>query len=153
MSAVVGDLKTRVWPSSAETQRSVNVPPTSVPMKNPNAFSLRSAFAAVPDCSCPIARKAAGAVPASRRARSLDSVAELPQAIAGFMPRFIQPELATLVKTIPPGDGWLHEMKYDGYRMLCKLDRAKAELYTRNRNLWTAKLPELAARLASLPAR
>jgi bifunctional non-homologous end joining protein LigD len=99
------------------------------------------------------AREAAGVGSGTRRARSLDSVGKLPQAIAGLMPRFIQPELATLVKAIPPGDDWLHEMKYDGYRMLCKLDRGKVELYTRNRNLWTAKLPELAAMLGSLPAR
>jgi bifunctional non-homologous end joining protein LigD len=32
------------------------------------------------------------------------------------LPKFIQLELATLVNSVPPGDEWLHEIKFDGYR-------------------------------------
>jgi bifunctional non-homologous end joining protein LigD len=32
------------------------------------------------------------------------------------LPQFIQLELATLVNSVPPGDEWLHEIKFDGYR-------------------------------------
>jgi len=39
------------------------------------------------------------------------------------MPEFVAPQLATLVREPPPGDEWLHELKFDGYRMLCRIDR------------------------------
>ena len=67
------------------------------------------------------------------------------------LPRFVSPELATLVKAIPGGDGWLHEMKYDGYRMLCRVKGGKVDLYSRNRNRWTAKFPDIARSLGELP--
>lgn len=61
------------------------------------------------------------------------------------MPRFVEPELATLVESAPEGDDWLHEIKFDGYRMLCYINDQQVRLETRNRNAWTKKLPELVA--------
>ncbi len=66
------------------------------------------------------------------------------------MPAFIEPELATLVKETPAGAEWLHEMKLDGYRMVCRIENGKVKIYTRNRNDWTAKFSAIenaAARL------
>jgi bifunctional non-homologous end joining protein LigD len=54
-------------------------------------------------------------------------------------------ELATLVDAAPPGDDWLHEIKFDGYRMLCRVEKGKARFISRNGLDWTAKLPKLVA--------
>jgi bifunctional non-homologous end joining protein LigD len=77
-------------------------------------------------------------VPGSRRAR---------------LPRSAEPQLATLVTTAPSGEDWLHEVKFDGYRILCRIERGKVQLWTRAGNDWTAKLPALAAAARELPAR
>ncbi|OQW32286.1 MAG: hypothetical protein A4E19_19860 [Nitrospira sp. SG-bin1] len=66
-------------------------------------------------------------------------------------PEWITPQLATLVSGAPEGDGWIHELKYDGYRMLCRIDRGAARLFSRNRRDWTEKLPEQRQAVARLP--
>lgn len=63
------------------------------------------------------------------------------------------PQLATLVPTSPEGPDWVHELKYDGYRMLCRVKDRTATLLTRNGHDWTAKLPHIAAAAAGLPAK
>jgi len=59
------------------------------------------------------------------------------------LPEFIPPQLATLVDKPPSGGAWFHELKLDGYRLLCHLDRAQARFWTRNRKDWTTKFPTL----------
>lgn len=66
---------------------------------------------------------------------------------------WIAPQLATLVTASPEGDDWVHELKYDGYRILCRLEDGEARLLTRNGHDWTAKLPHIAAATAELPCR
>jgi bifunctional non-homologous end joining protein LigD len=61
--------------------------------------------------------------------------------------------LATLVKRAPAGDGWVHEVKYDGYRLLARIERKRAQLFSRNGKDWTPKLGDIAAALAKLPVR
>ena len=68
------------------------------------------------------------------------------------MPEFLAPQLATLVKEPPKGKEWLHELKFDGYRMLCHLHRGKARFWSRNGKDWTEKFPNLAQALKSFPA-
>src|SRR5687767_15459606 len=53
------------------------------------------------------------------------------------------PQLATLVKEAPAGDDWLHELKYDGYRIGLRLDDGKVTLLSRRSKDWTAQFPEL----------
>ncbi len=67
------------------------------------------------------------------------------------LPETLAPQLATLV-TRPPSDpeGWVYEIKYDGYRMLARIEGASVRLFTRNGNDWTAKLPKLAKAVAAL---
>lgn len=67
-------------------------------------------------------------------------------------PDFIAPQLATLVKEAPAGDDWLHELKFDGYRMLCHIDHGKVRFWSRNQIDWTAKFPSLAQAMKSLKA-
>ena len=73
-------------------------------------------------------------------------------AVSRRAPRFVEPELATLVKEAPAGPDWLHEMKLDGYRILSRIEDGKVRLYTRNRNDWTAKFASIAERLAACPS-
>ena len=60
------------------------------------------------------------------------------------------PQLATLVATPPSGDEWLHEIKYDGYRIGARVRKGRVSLYTRNGNDWTAAFPELADAIRKL---
>ena len=61
------------------------------------------------------------------------------------------PQLATLVKEPPSGSGWVHEIKYDGYRIGCRLRGGRATLISRNGKDWTAAFPDIAAAAAALP--
>jgi hypothetical protein len=57
------------------------------------------------------------------------------------------------VQEAPDGDEWLHEIKYDGFRMHARLDHGDVRLLTRNGLNWTAKYPAIARAVASLGAR
>ena len=65
----------------------------------------------------------------------------------------IRPQLATLADEPPVGEEWVHELKYDGYRILCRVKNGSAKLVTRNAHDWTAKLRDIAAAAASLPVK
>ena len=67
------------------------------------------------------------------------------------MPRFVPPELATLAKGAPEGGEWLHEVKFDGYRALARIENSSVEMYSRSGKDWTGKYRVLADRLAKLP--
>jgi bifunctional non-homologous end joining protein LigD len=54
------------------------------------------------------------------------------------------PQLASLVKTPPSGDQWLHEIKLDGYRIGCLITDGRVRLISRNGQDWTATFPEIA---------
>jgi bifunctional non-homologous end joining protein LigD len=60
------------------------------------------------------------------------------------LPAFTPPQLATLVDTVPTGSTWLHEAKYDGYRVLLALGGGKAKLFTRSGLDWTDKFAGIA---------
>ena len=53
-------------------------------------------------------------------------------------PAFRPVQLAALVDTVPTGDRWLHEMKYDGYRLLVSVGGGRARAYTRSGLDWSA---------------
>jgi len=69
-------------------------------------------------------------------------------------PADLRPMLATLVKTVPEGDDWLHEIKLDGYRLLAHVRADGVRLYTRSGQDWTARLRGVADAIAgaALPA-
>jgi len=66
------------------------------------------------------------------------------------MPSAIYPQLATLVAEPPAGDKWLHEIKFDGYRLIAYIKKNKIKLITRNQNDWTSKFPVIKNELAKL---
>jgi bifunctional non-homologous end joining protein LigD len=61
------------------------------------------------------------------------------------IPAFRPPQKATLVDHVPPGSGWLHEMKYDGYRCELAIGGGQARVYTRSGLDWSDKFPEIVA--------
>jgi bifunctional non-homologous end joining protein LigD len=69
------------------------------------------------------------------------------------LPDWVAPQLTQLVDAAPDGDGWLHEIKYDGYRMMARLDRGSVKLLTRTGLDWTRKYPAIAKAVAALDAR
>jgi bifunctional non-homologous end joining protein LigD len=69
------------------------------------------------------------------------------------LPARFTPELATLVATPPEGEAWLHELKYDGYRIGCRVDRGAVRLLSRNGKDWTARFPSVRDAAARLGAR
>lgn len=89
------------------------------------------------------------------------STAKLPRVkagkIAGAMraelPLKISPQLATAADEAPEGGGWLHEIKYDGYRTICRIDGDDVRLFTRNRHDWTHRYGALAKAFRALDCK
>ncbi len=85
-------------------------------------------------------------------ARKLD-----PRTIAGArksaQPATFRPQLAASGATVPAGSDWLHEIKFDGYRMLAWIVDGKPKLLSRNGQDWTGRFPAVAAALGALGLR
>ena len=90
---------------------------------------------------------------ASRRPGSAAPVPRLESLPREALPDFIEPQMATLVQKPPTGEEWIHEIKLDGYRILCRVRKGKARLLTRKGNDWTRQFPETAEAAARLPVR
>jgi bifunctional non-homologous end joining protein LigD len=94
---------------------------------------------------------------ANRSASSLRTLAASPAiqgAVKARLPAILKPQLATLIDAAPPGDDWAYEIKFDGYRVLMRVDLHAAKqpvrIYTRAGNDWTAKFSRHARALAHL---
>jgi ATP-dependent DNA ligase len=68
-------------------------------------------------------------------------------------PQWRRPQLTQLVDQAPDGPEWLHEIKFDGYRMHARLDHGAVRLLTRTGLDWTHKYPAIAAAVSSIGAR
>ncbi|MDQ2893265.1 MAG: DNA ligase D, partial [Pseudomonadota bacterium] len=90
-------------------------------------------------------RSARGTPPPSAASR------QPPPRKRGGLPPFQDPQLCTLVDSVPPGSGWLHEVKYDGYRALVAVGGGKAKVFTRSGLDWTDKFQAIADAAAALP--
>ena len=66
-------------------------------------------------------------------------------------PDSFSPQLATLVSRVPEGDLWLHEIKFDGYRLLAQIQEGRVLLVTRRGQNWTEKFAPIADQLSHLP--
>src|SRR5439155_7116794 len=69
----------------------------------------------------------------------------------GALPSFVEPQLASAASHPPPGDAWVHEIKFDGYRLLARVDRGRVTLKTRSGLDWTTKFPSVKKALEALP--
>jgi bifunctional non-homologous end joining protein LigD len=88
------------------------------------------------------ANKAASA-PAAAKAAKVKRVAA--------MPDFVAPELCTPVDRPPGGEGWCHEIKFDGYRVQLRIEGGEARLKTRKGLDWTEKFGAIANEANALP--
>jgi bifunctional non-homologous end joining protein LigD len=68
----------------------------------------------------------------------------------GPLPDFVAPCLALRADDAPSGDSWLHEIKFDGYRLQARIESGKANLLTRNRHEWTERFAAISEALATL---
>ena len=68
------------------------------------------------------------------------------------LPEFVPLSLATLYDQAPSGPQWLHEIKFDGYRMEARLDHGSVRLLTRKQQDWTHRFKPIAEAVAALPA-
>src|SRR5260370_9617604 len=80
-------------------------------------------------------------------------VARQSRAAAAALPQWIKPQLTQLVDQAPDGPDWLHEIKFDGYRIHARRDRGAGGLLPRTGLDWTRKYPAIAQAVASLGAR
>lgn len=67
------------------------------------------------------------------------------------MPDFVAPQLCTSVERPPPGEGWCHEIKFDGYRVQLRVEDGKATLKTRKGLDWTDKFASIVKEAGALP--
>ncbi|MDR5771602.1 MULTISPECIES: DNA ligase D [unclassified Caballeronia] len=94
---------------------------------------------------------------ANRNAESLRTLSHDPAiegAVKAKLPATFKPQLATLVDTAPPGEDWAYEIKFDGYRVLVRIETIKGKrdirIFTRNGNDWTAKFSKQVKALEAL---
>ncbi|RWQ60416.1 DNA ligase D [Mesorhizobium sp.] len=68
------------------------------------------------------------------------------------LPDFVEPTLATLVSSAPSGERWLHEIKFDGYRLQARIEAGRVKLLTRSGLDWTKKFGKaVVSALADVP--
>ena len=90
---------------------------------------------------------------AARRAAppAVPDASALSGARKGRHPEKLKPQLCTSVREAPADDGWLHEIKLDGYRLIASIHKGDVHLFTRNGHDWTQRFKNVAAALARLP--
>jgi bifunctional non-homologous end joining protein LigD len=71
---------------------------------------------------------------------------------AARMPRWVEPQLATLVREVPTDDRWIHEIKLDGYRMLGRVEAGRAHLLSRRAKDWSGEFAGVAEALTRIRA-
>ena len=105
-------------------------------------------------------RAAARLSPAKKRSRPVAArtnrssgkkAAKKKRAPSGSMPPFIGPQLCTSVERPPVGADWVHEIKFDGYRIQLRVEDGKVTLKTRKGLDWTSKFGAIATVAAALP--
>ncbi|HEX5041298.1 MAG TPA: DNA ligase D [Candidatus Polarisedimenticolaceae bacterium] len=117
------------------------------------SFHRKAAVKKAAPASKARARKTAPVPDAAASAVSTAALKALPGARAAKLPAMLSPELATLVEDAPGGDDWIHEIKYDGYRALCRIQDGEARLITRQGNDWTDRFGSLGEAAARLPVK
>ncbi|AXK79362.1 DNA ligase D [Pseudolabrys taiwanensis] len=97
--------------------------------------------------------RAAVVKPLRKSVKIRDDEPEIEDAPVGVLPDFVEPCLATLADKAPDGDAWVHEIKFDGYRLQARLERGNVKLLTRRGLDWTKKFSLVAQAIAKLPAK
>jgi bifunctional non-homologous end joining protein LigD len=128
--------------------------------RGPKPFILAAKHQAAPDAiwnsnqGSAAELRASGAVnekPAPKTARSKAVSSKRKHRGSDLMPEFVAPELCKLIDRPPSGAGWVHEVKFDGYRIQARVEGGRPVLRTRKGLDWTAKFGAIARAAASLP--
>jgi bifunctional non-homologous end joining protein LigD len=88
-----------------------------------------------------------------RRRKPAVDPAKLPKAKPGPLPKFVEPSLPSAVEKAPSGADWVHEIKYDGYRVQARIENGRVQLLTRQGLDWTERFPAVAKAVAALPVK
>ena len=88
--------------------------------------------------------------PSRKRAPTTKAKAKPKAAKPRALPAFRPPQLATLVDSVPAGSGWIHEVKYDGYRVLLAIADGTAKAYTRSGLDWSDRFAPIVEAAAGL---
>jgi len=86
-----------------------------------------------------------------RRFKTSAELARIKGARTAPFPETLEAQLATATGTPPKGAAWVHEIKHDGYRMLCRIADGEARMISRNRKDWTVDFAPLTRAAARLP--
>jgi len=127
-------------PDSVESGRGAN----EVAAERPQVWQSNRTRDRLPDLSSDVSDD-----PQRSTRPSALSPSSLPGAVKAKQPDWIAPQLATLVDRMPAGGDWLHEIKYDGYRILCRIRGGDVRMYSRRAHDWTAKLHAQAEAVAA----
>jgi len=71
-------------------------------------------------------------------------------AVKATLPEELSPQLATLATGVPHSGDWIYEIKFDGYRLMTRIDQGRARLITRGGHDWSSKMPGLVRELEQL---
>ncbi|MFZ3359490.1 MAG: DNA ligase D [Xanthobacteraceae bacterium] len=153
-----GKGKKRIWHSNRNNDKAVK--PRSQSQTEFKAQLRAVANSQTKSGSKAPARSKVGKTTAGRgRARTTAAAAKTARKTAPVaggrkarLPDFIPPSLASLHDIAPSGPDWLHEIKFDGYRIETRLDHGKVKLLTRKALDWTRRFKRVADAVAALPA-
>lgn len=99
------------------------------------------------------AKRAKSTVATKQSTRAKPKPIEVPEISAAqkrAQPSSVKPQLCTLVREVPEGDGWVHETKFDGYRIVAFTKNGKTRLMSRNDKDWTRRFPAIAEAVSAL---
>ena len=96
------------------------------------------------------ASKAKKSSSSAARASAPEPIALPASAVKAKLPETFSPQLATLVSEAPSDGGWIYEIKFDGYRIVARVDGDDVRLFTRRGNDWSARMPGLVAAVREL---
>ena len=131
----IADAGDRVWNSNrSDTSKGGEADAAASPKR------AAQAAAAAPKETGKTAKKAVPKEAAAKRKRG------------AALPDFVPPQLATLVAQTRTGPNWLHEIKFDGYRLQARLEDGEVRLLTRGGQDWTARFPDIAEGVAEIRA-
>jgi bifunctional non-homologous end joining protein LigD len=158
-----GKGKKRVWHSNRSADRSANRSAADARPQTQREFraelqaesksrlkTREQRSSAKPTAHKPAAKRKSIAKAAGAARRSVEPLRSNRR--RGGLPHFVLPSLATLHGTPPDGAEWIHEIKFDGYRIESRLDHGTVCLLTRKQLDWTHRFQRIAKAIAALPA-
>jgi bifunctional non-homologous end joining protein LigD len=101
-------------------------------------------------------KKSAGVQDTSVKGRTIATgrrASKAPELFDDPLPLFVEPCLATIREEVPKGDKWVHEIKWDGYRLMVRIEHGQVTILTRRGHDWTDRFPAIGDAARALPAR